>query len=407
MKTGTASTDWLISVDDHLFEPPHLWVERLPSKYREAGPRVVRIDGIDTWVYEETHVPMTGISAVVGQPREDWTLSAINYEDLHPACYDPNERVKAMDVAGILAQTNFPQYPRFCGQIFSEARDKDLALLCVQAWNDFVLDEWCGEAPGRFIPLAMVPLWDPVLAAREAERAIAKGARGIIFSENAADLGLPSIHDAHGHWDPLLGVADETGLPVCMHIGSSSKLLSTAPDAPTVLSFALGPLNAMKTLFDWTFSGHFFRHPDLKIVLSEGEIGWIPFALMWLDRTVERQVWAETKDFNFDMATGDFSERQTGSDRRTISQSQLPSELFRDHVFGCFIDDAVGVRNLDLIGEDNVLMETDFPHSDGSWPDSIALAKHQLGSLPPDVQHKILIGNACRVFQFTPAAPPT
>src|SRR5262249_20244394 len=158
------------------------------------------------------------------------TLAPVNYEDLHPSCWKPRERVEAMDVAGILAQTIFPQYPRFCGQLFHEARDKDLALLCVQAWNDFMIDEWCAAAPGRFISMARVPLWDGPLAAKEAERAISKGARAIIFSENVAELGLPSIHDKDGFWNPLMALANETGLPICMHVGSSSKLPYLAPD---------------------------------------------------------------------------------------------------------------------------------------------------------------------------------
>jgi predicted TIM-barrel fold metal-dependent hydrolase len=250
----------------------------------------------------------------------------------------------------------------------------------------------------------MVPLWDATLAAKEAERAIGKGARGIIFSENVAELGLPSIHDANHYWDPLLSVANETGLPISMHVGSSSKLPVTAPDSPTVLTFAVAPLNAMRTLCDWLFSGQFFRHPNLKIVLSEGEVGWMPFALMWFDRVAERQRWAESKDFNFDLATGDYAEKSLPN--RIIDPECPPSALFRDHVYGCFIEDSVGIRNIDLLGVDNILLETDFPHSDGSWPESIRLAQKQLAPLGEEAMVKILRDNACRAFQFTPAEAP-
>jgi predicted TIM-barrel fold metal-dependent hydrolase len=402
--SGRLNTDWMISVDDHVFEPPTLWIDRLPKKYHDVGPRVERIGNIDTWCYEDTRIPMTGISAIVGRDREDWSMEAINYEDIHPSVWQVGPRVEAMNQAGILVQTPFPQYPRFCGQLFKEAQDKDLALLCVQAWNDFMIDEWAGGAPGRFIPLAMVPLWDATLAAREAERAIAKGARGIIFSENAATLGLPSIHDRFGYWDPLFSVANETGLPICMHIGSSSKLPTTAPDAPVMLTLTLGVINAVATLLDWTFSGQFFRHPNLKIALSEGEIGWMPFIKMWMDRSADRQVWAQNTDFNFDLATGDFSRKPVH--HTIVDPDKPPSELFREHVYGCFIDDYVGVRNIDLIGVDNIMMETDFPHSDGSWPDSIEIAKREVASLPVEDQYKLLRGNAERLFQFTPAEPP-
>lgn len=401
----TTDRDWMISIDDHLIEPPNLWQSRLPRKYRDIGPRVERVDGLDNWVYEDKSMAMSGITAVVGKPRDDWSLGPVNFEDLHPACSDPIERVKAMDSAGILAQTNFPSYPRFCGQIFKEAKDKELALLGVQAWNDFILDEWCPAAPGRFIPIVMVPLWDATLAAKEVERTAAKGAKGIIFSENVASLGLPSIHDAGHYWDPLLSVANETGMPICMHIGSSSKLPATAPDAPTLLSFALGPMNAVATLTDWVFSGTFFRFPNVKIALSEGEIGWIPFLLFWLDRMALRALWAEKTDFFFNMEDGDFKERETIN--KVVDRDMLPSQLFKDHVYGCFIEDPVGVRMLDLIGEDNVMMETDFPHSDGTWPDSIKLAQEQIAHLDDETAVKLLRGNACRLFQFEPAHPPS
>lgn len=395
--------DWMISIDDHVIEPPNLWTDRLPRKYVDIGPHVERVDGVDHWVYEDRKVAMTGITAVVGTPREDWSPGPVNIADLHPSCWDPVERVKAMDEAGILAQANFPSYPRFAGQIFKEAHDKDLALLGVQAWNDYIIDEWCASAPGRFIPLVIVPLWDARLASVEVERCLEKGAKGIIFSENVSTLGLPSIHDAGNYWDPLLTVANESGAPLCMHIGSSSKLPSTAPDAPTILGLALGPMNAMSAMADWLFSGQFLRFDNLKIALSEGEIGWIPFMLHWLDRYVLRQLWADTTDYEFDFDAGNFQERSMK--RKVIDYENLPSQQFRDHVFGCFIEDPVGLRILDLIGSDNVMMETDFPHSDSTWPDSIKIAQEQLAAFDDETAVKILRGNACRLFNFDPVVP--
>jgi predicted TIM-barrel fold metal-dependent hydrolase len=397
------STDWLISVDDHVVERPGTWTDRLPAKYREVGPRVEVINGLDTWVYEDKQVPMTGIGAIVRKPKESWTLSAVNYADIDVSCYDPSQRVEAMDEAGILTQTLFPSFPRFCGQVFAEASNKELALLGVRAWNDYMIDEWADAYPGRFIPLAIVPLWDGQLAAAEAQRAIARGARGVIFSEQIADLGLPSIHDKGRFWDPLFAVMNETGLPICMHIGSSSKLPLTALDAPSVLTIAIAPMNAFKTAFDWTFSGNFFRFPNLKVVLSEGGIGWIPYVLWQMDHVADTQLWAHHSDFNFDMTAGDYEQRPISE--TIISDVIPPSQVFKDHVYGCFIDDPVGVRNLDLVGTDNVMIETDYPHSDGSWPNSIKLAREQLEPHGEETMRKILSGNAERVFQFTPAVP--
>lgn len=398
--------DWLISVDDHVVEAPDVWTSRLPAKYQDEGPRVVRSDdGHDVWAYEEARWGVAGVSAVIGRDKDDWSLAPSNYDEIHPSCFDPKARIEAMDVAGILTQTNFPTFPRFCGQAFAEAKDKELALLCVQAWNDHLIEEWADAHPGRFLPLAMIPMWDPHLAVTEATRAIEKGARGIMFSENASKLGLPSIHDRDNHWGPVLSLMNETGLPVCMHIGSSSVIPTTAPDAPSIIQVGSGPvINAIQTLWDWTFSGLFLEYENLKIVLSEGQIGWMPYMLSWMDHTLDRQRWAREDDFSADYSKGSYESR--GRARQIIDLDKPPTTIFRDHIYGCMMDDPVGIRNIDLIGVDNVMIETDFPHSDGTWPDSLTLAKEQLAPLGEEGMRKVMLENAMRVFQFTPAEPP-
>lgn len=399
--------EWLISVDDHVVEAPDVWTSRVPRKYRDVAPRVIRsAEGHDVWAYEDVRWGVAGVSAVIGRDKDDWSLAPSNYDEIHPSCYDPAARIETMNVAGILAQANFPTFPRFCGQAFAEARDKDLALLCVQAWNDHIIDDWCGQFPGRFLPLAMVPMWDANLAAAEAERAIERGAKAIMFSENAAALGLPSIHDKDDYWAPLIAVANETGLPIVMHTGSSSNIPTTAADAPSIIRVGSGMvINAIQTLWDWTFSGLFFQYPNLKIVLSEGQIGWMPYMLDWMDHTIDRQRWAREGDFDADYATGTYEARARS--RRIVDLDRPPSALFREHIFGCMMDDPVGIRLIDLIGVDNVMIETDFPHSDGSWPHSLELAHKQLAPLGPEGMRKVMLENAMRVFQFTPAEPPT
>lgn len=393
---------WILSVDDHLMEPPNLWLDRLPAKYRDDAPHIIQDDLGEAWTYAGVRMGTHGLLAVVGIDQEEWSPTALRYDSIAQGCINPAARVRDMDVAGIITQTLFPSITRFCGQIFAEGDDKELGLLCVQAWNDHVLEEWAQAHPGRFLPLAMVPMWDAELAAKEATRAIEKGARGIIFSENPADLGLPSIHSADNYWYPLFRVADETGLPIAMHVGSSSKLMNTAPDAPSIIPTALTPMNAMKTMYDYVFSGLFYEFPNLKIVLSEGGIGWMPHAIQWMDHAAATQLWASKTDYKLDMLKGDFSE--IGMKRKVIDPDVKPSELIQGRVFGCFIEDAAGVALIDRIGVDNVLMETDYPHSDGTWPNSLKVAQDQIAELPVQDQVKLLHGNAERLFQFR-AAP--
>src|SRR6185437_5139288 len=132
-----------------------------------------------------------GLSATAGKAKEEFSAEPIAYEDMRPGCYDPAARVADMDAAGVLASLCFPSFPRFCGQTFHEAPDHELAMICVTAYNDWMIEEWCDSAPGRLIPQIIVPLWDPVAGAAEIERCAGMGARAVTFSENPVRLGLP------------------------------------------------------------------------------------------------------------------------------------------------------------------------------------------------------------------------
>ena len=397
------SFSWFISVDDHLIEPARLWQERVPAKWRDTAPRIVRDGDSEHWVYEDREIVTTGLNAVAGKSREEFSPEPITYEDMREGCYEPAARVADMDQGNVLASMLFPSFPRYCGQVFHEAKDKQVALACVQAWNDFILDELAGAFPGRFIPMMIIPLWDPTAAAAEIERTAALGARSIAFSENPTKLGLPSIHT--DFWDPVLRACDDTGFVVSMHVGSSSNLIRTSPDMPTLAFMAYSAAaNQAGTLLDWLFSGNFVRFPNLKIALSEGSIGWMPYFLERAEQVIDKQrFWASR--FDIDMNASHERGEQKGAARFDLDTDIR--RLFKDHVFGTFIEDHAGLRLLDVIGEDNVMLECDYPHSDSTWPDTISLANKWLGDLPDEVQHKITVGNACRVYDFTPADPAT
>jgi predicted TIM-barrel fold metal-dependent hydrolase len=390
---------WLISVDDHLLEPPDLWQARLPVDMREEAPKLVRDDMGEAWVYEGKRVETPGLSAVAGKSREQFSPEPVTYEEMRPGCYDAKARLEDMDRAGILASLCFPSFTRFCGQIFWEAKDKVLALASVQAYNDWVIEEWCGAAPGRFIPLILIPLWDPPEATKEIERCAAKGARALAFSENPAPLGLPTVFDGARYWDPMLRAAEETGLVVCMHVGSSSQIPALMPDAPPIANKAWADgVRMSAAMLGWIFSGVFERMPRLKMALSEGGIGWIPYFIERAEQVVATQRhWATRRDLTF---TGPV---QKGGEMADLMELDV-RQMFRDHVFGCFIDDQHGVANIDAIGVDNVMVETDYPHSDSTWPNCIEYARKQLAGLSEEVQYKVLRGNAERVFRWDPSA---
>ena len=271
-----------VSVDDHVVEPPHLFQKWLPKKWADdpRSPRVER-KGIgkmeykggttyeiewddtqpksDTWFYEELVAPHKRHVASVGFPRDEMTLSPITYDEMRPGCYDPKARLEDMDVDHVEASLCFPTFPRFCGQTFAEATDKDLAQACVRAYNDWMVEEWCGDSGGRLIPLCIVPLWDVELAAAEVRHNAARGVHAVAFSEIPAKLGLPTLHS--GYWEPFFQACADTETLICMHIGSSSQMPFTSADAPPAVAATLSFGNAMSSMSDFLFSGVLVRAP--------------------------------------------------------------------------------------------------------------------------------------------------
>ncbi|HSS08717.1 MAG TPA: amidohydrolase family protein [Acidimicrobiales bacterium] len=365
----------IISVDDHVVEHRNVWQDRLPEKYKEAGPRSVRDDeGRDVWMFEGQPHYNIGLNAVAGKPRTEFGLDPVAYDHMLPGCYDPKARVQDMDVDGIWAQLPFPSFPGFCGSTFHQAEDKDLATACVSAYNDWMIDEWCGYAPERQIPLVLVPFWDVEASVKEIERVAAKGAKAISFTESPHGIGLPSFHT--DHWDPLLAAAQDADLPLCLHFGSGGAP-TVAPEAPFLVAIALFGLNSQMTTVDLLLSPVFHKFPRLRVALSEGGIGWMPYILERTDYSWDRHRWYQDVD-----------------------RENKPSDLFREHIFGCFIYDEAGLHSLDLIGEDNVMFEGDYPHSDSNWPNSRKMLAEVMLDFPGGTARKVAEMNARRVFNF-------
>jgi predicted TIM-barrel fold metal-dependent hydrolase len=365
----------LVSVDDHVIEHERVWLDRLPKKYLDEGPRIVEMDnGVQAWKFESRLIPSIGLNAVAGKDPKDFGLDPVRFDDMLPGCYDVKARLADMDLDGVHAQMCFPSFPGFAGGTLFGAEDKQLATACVSAWNDFILDEWCAYAPGRFIPMMIVPFWDVAASVKEVERTAAKGAKAISFSEAPHRLGLPSFHT--DHWDPFLAAAQAADMPLCLHFGSGG-VPDVAPDANFAVAIALFGMNSQFTTVDLLFSRMFHQFPRLRVALSEGGIGWMPYVIERLDYTWERHRW------------------YTG-----VNAEVRPSDLFRDHIFGCFIADNTGVEIRDLIGVDNIMFEGDYPHSDSNFPASRKKLAEVLEHVPDDDARKIAEENARRVFNF-------
>ena len=221
----------LVSVDDHVIEPPDMFEGRLPARYAAQAPKLIRRpDGTMAWVYEGAEIENVAVNAVAGRPKSEYGFEPVCIEEMRPGCYDIDARVKDMDANGVLGSVCFPSFVRFCGQIFFEHGDRDQSAAMIRAYNDWHLEDWAGRYPGRFIPLAIPILWDPELAADEVRRMASRGCHAVTFTSNPCAFGLPSLYS--GHWDPFLRACEEVGTVICMHLGSDSKVTITAPDAP-------------------------------------------------------------------------------------------------------------------------------------------------------------------------------
>jgi len=371
----------LVSVDDHLVEPPGVFEGRLPARYASDAPRVVRQeDGSDVWVFNGTVIPNIGLNAVAGRPKEEYGVEPTAFDEMRPGCYDVHERIKDMNAGGVLASMNFPSFPGFSARLFAAAADKELALAVVRAYNDWHIDEWCGAYPGRFIPMALPVLWDPDLAAAEVRRVAAKGCRSMTFTESPFGLGFPSLHDPA--WDPLWTALCDEGVVLSIHLGSSGSLTVTSPDAPVDVMITLQPMNICSAAADLLWSRVIKEFPAIRVALSEGGTGWVPYFLERLDRTY------------------DMHHRWTGQD----FGDRLPSEVFREHFLTCFISDPVGVELRHRIGIDNIAWECDYPHSDSSWPTPAEELEVVTAGVPDDEIAKITWQNASRWYAFDPFA---
>jgi len=371
----------LLSIDDHSIEPPDMYKRHVPDKYLDQAPKIVRTDqGVDTWVFQgkATSTPF-GMTATVGWPNEEWGFNPGSFSELRPGCFDVHQRVRDMDANGVLASMCFPTMAGFNARTFTEAADKELSYVMLQAYNDWHIDDCCGTYPGRFIPLGIVPMWDVDLAVAEVRRIAKKGARAISFLEAPHSQGWPSF--LSGHWDPILKALVDEDMVLCLHIGGAYGLIQLAKEAPIDHQIVLPTQVTMLTAQDLLFGPTLRRFPGLRVALSEGGIGWIPLYLERVDRHFTNQSWIGS-DFG----------------------GKLPSDVFREHFLACFITDRSGLKLREDIGIDIIAWECDYPHTDTTWPRSPEVLWGELaGAAVTDEEiDKITWQNTARFFNWDP-----
>lgn len=371
----------MISVDDHIVEPPDTFDGRLPAKFADRAPRIVEKEpgGAEVWVYDGVELPNVGFNAVVGRPVNEYGFEPARFDEMRRGAWDIHERVRDMDINGVYASLNFPSFlPGFAGQrLQMVTKDRDLAMASVRAWNDWHLEEWAGSYPDRIIPCQIPWLLDPEVGAQMIRENAERGFHAVTFSENPANLGLPSVHS--GHWDPIMQACAETGTVVNLHIGSSGASPSTTDDAPPDVTGVLFFAYAIYAAVDWIYSGIPVRFPDLKICMSEGGIGWVAGLLDRLDHMLSYHemygTWAR------------------------MGETLTPSEVLLRNFWFCAVEDQSSFVQRERIGVENIMLEADYPHCDSTWPHTQRTIHEEIGDLPAEDIRKITWENASNLYQ--------
>lgn len=367
----------LISVDDHITEPPDMFEKHLSKEDLATAPQFgTDENGKSFWTYQGMYMPSVGLNAVVGRPLEEYGMEPNSLAEMREGVYNVHARVNDMNANGVAASLNFGTCVGFDGGRFHKAPDKDLSLIHLRAYNDWHIDEWCGAYPGRFIPCAILPTWDMKATVEEIKRIAAKGCTAVSLNENPTAQGLPSVHNEY--WEPMWKAIVEHDITMCLHIGAGNPVPHASMETPIEAWITTMPMSSAIGAADWLNLSALERYPSMKIALSECGLGWIPYF----------------------MERADFSHSRHKAWTNSNFQGLKPSDIFKKHFMACFIDDAYGLRNLDLMNEDLVAYECDYPHSDTLWPECPENLWKTLGGLSDEQIEKITHRNAMNWFNF-------
>jgi predicted TIM-barrel fold metal-dependent hydrolase len=368
----------VISVDDHLVEPPHTFEGRMPSKFKDRAPTVVDTeDGGQAWLYDGKLLPNVGLNAVVGRAPDERSFEPMRFDEMRRGTWDIHARIHDMNLDGVYASLGFPSFLAGFGggRLQTVSKDLELGLAAVRAWNQFHIEEWAGTYPDRIIPCQIPWLHDPELGAEEIRRNAALGFHAVTFPEALSNFGFPSIHTRH--WDPIIAACEETETVICVHVGSAGSIPATTPDAPPDVPAILFGGYAMMTTVDWLYSLYAVRFPKIKIAMSEGGIGWVA-GLM--DRLVH-------------------CERSTEKFGTWWGLDISAHDALRRNFWFCAVDDPTAYKVRDRIGVDKICYEVDYPHTDTSWPNTQELLRAQLAGVPAEDAARITWQNASELYR--------
>ncbi|MEM7094472.1 MAG: amidohydrolase family protein [Actinomycetota bacterium] len=366
----------VISVDDHVVEPAHVFSDYLPSNLVDRGPALHEDgDGGQHWHFDGRVFTMGEANAFSGRRPETVERAPFRLSNMRPGAYDVHARIADMDLNGVWASLNFPSIiSGFCGRVFFNAADQEIGRASIRAWNDWLHDEWFREHPERIIPCGLAHLSDPAEAAAEIRRNAERGFVSLSMPERPHAIGLPTWWDTD-HWDPIMQACLDTDTVLSFHVGSSGVHEAPAGSPDRVVWATLFGQLSLQACAEFLWSGYPLRHPDLKISMSEGGIGWVPMLIDRLDNLKDRS------------GLGD------------IWEGERASEVLRRNFWFCTLDDPSTIELRHVIGVENIMVEVDYPHSDSTWPTTQQVIADAWGHLPEDEVRRMCSLNAAELFR--------
>lgn len=370
----------LVSVDDHVQEHPQVWTQRLSaSKWGNRIPHVEHTsDGTEYWMVDDQKLPLNGVASV-GAAMPDRTAAPQRWAEVPAMTYDPAERLRAMDADGVDYSILYPTIAGLAGETFGRITDPELELACVQAYNDWLIEEWVNTSD-RFVPQCLVPLFPVEETVKEIRRAVDKGHKGVIFPGVPMHLReVPHINEPV--YDPLWEVCQELQVPICFHAGSSTQIQFPAyQDLSPKLADALGaltrPVSSVQIVANFLYSRILIRHPNLKVVFAESSLGWGVYELETADHQFERQ---RLHLEGYDMT---------------------PSEMFHRQCYLTGWYDRMPIKGRHHIGVNNIMWSTNFPQATSTWPATRDYVARSFQGVPDVERDKILWGNAAQLYKL-------